>query len=183
MLQGNALDAAILRLPSRPLRGTYFRAMPLQFASDPLGMKRPIFAQRFNVAGGARLLYLAEDQLTCLHEAQLFGSPMVPVALIPVALDLRATVDLRTREVQRILRTNTAELLFNFRSLAPKFQPAPTQVLGEAIAACARIDSFLYESPALAGHADLAIIENALRGLGSSVVVRDPSSGLSARLP
>ena len=183
MLKGNALDAAILRLPSQPLRSTYFRAMPLRFATDPLGVKRPIFAQRFNVAGGARILYLAEDQLTCLHEAQLFGSPIVPVALVPIALDLHAIVDLRTREVQKILRTTRTELLFDFRSLATKFQPAPTQVLGEAVAASARIDGLLYESPALAGDADLAIIEKTLLSLGYSVVVTDSSSGLSARLP
>ncbi len=112
------------------------------------------------------MLYLAEDQVTCLHEAQLFGSPIVSVALISVQFDLRAVVDLRAPAVQKILRTNNAELMFNFRSLPAKLGPAATQMLGEWIAASGRIDGLLYKSPAHAGHADLAIIEGALRGSG-----------------
>ncbi len=182
MLKGTALEAAIRRLPSRPLRDTYFRAMRLAFASDPLGRKRPINAQRFNIGAGARVLYLAEDPVTCLHEAQLYGSPLISVALIPVQLDLRAVVDLRTPTVQKILRTNDAELMFNFRSVAAKAASAATQILGERVAASGRIDGLLYASPAHAGHADLAIIETALSGLGSSAVVTDPG-GVSDRLP
>jgi len=54
VLTGAPLDAAILQLPSRPKRDTYFRATRLIFASDPLGRKRPIDAQRFNLSGSAR---------------------------------------------------------------------------------------------------------------------------------
>jgi len=129
------------------------------------------------------VLYLAADQVTCLHKAQLFGSPLVAVALIPVQFDLRAVVDLRAPAVQKILRTNDAELSFNFRSLPAKSPPSPTQMLGERVAVSRRIDGHLYESPAHAGHTDLAIIESALSGIGSSLVVNDPGGGLSDRLP
>jgi RES domain-containing protein len=183
VLKGSAQDVAIRRLPSRPLRGTYFRAMPLRFASDLLGKKRPIYAQRFNLANGARMLYLAEDQVTCLHEAHLFGSPLIPVALIPVQFDLHSVIDLRAPAVQKILRTSDAELLFNFRSLSATAGPAPTQVFGERVAASGGIDGLLYASAAHAGHTDLAIIEAALSGLGSSLLVSDPGGGLSERLP
>jgi len=182
MLKGRALDAAIRRLPSRPLKAIYFRALPLRFATDPLGKKRPISAQRFNVKNGARVLYLAEDQVTCLHEAQLFGSPLIAAAIIPVQLELRSVVDLRDRINQRILRTNAAELLFNFRSLGMKAPPAATQLLGDGVAASARIDGLIYESPAYPGHNDLAVIESALAVLGSSLVVNDPG-GVADRLP
>jgi len=182
MLKGRALDAAIGQLASRPLRDTYFRAIALRFARDPLGKKRPINAQRFNLANGARILYLAEDQVTCLREAQLFGAPLIPVALIPVELDLRAVVDLRDSQLQKILRTNHAELAFNFRSLGIKAPAAATQILGERVAASGRIDGLIYASPAHPGHKDLAIIESALRVLGSSLAVNDPG-GVSDRLP
>jgi len=180
MLKGAALDAAIRRLPSRPLRDTFFRAIPLRFAADPFGKKQPPYPQRFNLS--ARVLYLAEDQVTCLHETQLLGSPSVPVALIPVQLDLRSVVDLRSFAVQKILRTNDAELMFNFRSLPVKEPPAATQVLGDRIAAGGRIDGLIYESAAHLGRKNLAIIESALSALGSSVVVSDPD-GTSERLP
>jgi hypothetical protein len=64
VLSGAALDEAIRNLPSRPLRNTFFRAMALRFHSDPLGKKRRINAQRFNITGGARVLYLGEDHIT-----------------------------------------------------------------------------------------------------------------------
>ena len=128
------------------------------------------------------MLYLAEDQLTCLHEAQLFGSPLTAVALIPVQLDLKSVVDLRDGAIQKILRTNAAELSFNFRSLGMKAPPAATQFLGERVAASGRIDGLIYESPAYSGHIDLAIIESALSVLGSSLVVNDPG-GVTDRLP
>jgi hypothetical protein len=175
------LDAAIRRLPSRPLKAIYFRAMPLRFAADPLGKSRPINAQRFNLKDGARVLYLAADQVTCLHEAQLFGSPLIAAAVIPVQLDLRAVVDLRDAAVQKTLRTNGAELAFNFRSLGLKAPPAATQLLGERVATCRRIDGLIYESPAYPGHHDLAVIESALGALGSSLMVDDPG-GVSDRL-
>lgn len=65
MLGGGALGRAIASLPTRPRRGTFFRATLLVHARDPLGKARPIIRQRFNVAGGARVLYLGDDPITC----------------------------------------------------------------------------------------------------------------------
>jgi len=101
--------------------------------------------QRFNLAGGARVLYPAKDQVTCLHEAQLFGSPLTSVALIPVQFDLQAVVDLRAPAVEKILHTDDAELWFNFRCLPTTLRPAATQILGERVAASGRIDGLLYD--------------------------------------
>ena len=181
MLTGVALDNAIQQLPSRPQRNTFFRAMALRFHSDPLGRKRPINAQRFNAAGGARVLYLGEDHLTCLQEAQALGWPAISTAIVPIQFDLRAVVDLRDPIVQSALHTNSGELAANFRSLLPG--SALTQSLGERCAAFGRIDGLLYESPARAGKADLAVLEVALSALGSSLTVHDPLNNLHDRLP
>jgi RES domain-containing protein len=183
VLTGAPLDAAILRLPSRPRRDTYFRAMRLTFASDPLGKRRAIVGERFNIAGGARVLYLADDHVTALHEAQAFGFPASSVAIIPVECDLRAVVDLRDPAVQSLLQTNAVELSDNFRSLPSGSALSPTQLLGQRISASLRIDGLIYESPARAGHADLAVVEAALAVLGSCVVVNDPVNKLSDSLP
>jgi RES domain-containing protein len=173
---------AILKLPSRPRRDTYFRATRLIFASDPLGKRRPIVAQRFNLAGGARILYLADDQVTALHEAQAFGFPASSIAIIPVQFDLRAIVDLQDPAVHQLLRTDAIELSANFRS-SPMGAPVPTQLLGERVAASLRIDALLYKSPARSGHVNLAVFEAALNSLGSSLVVNDPNNKLSDLLP
>jgi RES domain-containing protein len=182
VLKGRALEAAIRRLPSRPLRDIFFRATPLEFASDPLGRRRPINAQRFNLKNGARILYLAGDQITSLDEAQLFGFPPVSAALIAIQVNLRAVVDLRNPVVQRILYTDDAELSFNFRSLGLKASATPTQMFGERVAVINRIDGLIYESPAHVGHKNIAIIESAPSVLGSSLLVNDPG-GVSDQLP
>ncbi len=127
MLTGAPLDSAILKLPSRPRRDTYFRATRLIFASDPLGKQRPIVAQRFNFAAGARVLYLADDQVTALNEAQAFGFPASSIAIIPVQFDLRAVVDLRDPAVHKLLRTDAVELslsTFDLHPLALRHPPS-----------------------------------------------------------
>ena len=108
MLTGALLDTAIQQLISRPFRHTFFRAMPLRYARDPLGKRRPIVAQRFNLADGARVLYLAENQVTCLYEIQAFGWPPSATVIVPVQFNLKAVVDLRHPKVQAVLYTNSA---------------------------------------------------------------------------
>lgn len=179
MLTGALLDNALQQLISRPFRHTFFRAMPLRYARDPLGKRRPIVAQRFNLAGGARVLYLAEDQVTCLHEIQAFGWPPSATVIVPVQFDLKAVVDLRDPKVQAVLHTNSAELALNFRSSAP----AATQVLGERCAASGRIDGLLFDSPAMPGKANLAVFEASLTKLGSFLAVNDPNNNLVDSLP
>lgn len=181
MLSGVPLDHAIQQLNSRPFRHTFFRATPLRYAQDPLGKRRPIVAQRFNVAGGARVLYLADDQVTCLHEIQAFGWPASATVIVPVQFDLKAVVDLRDPNVQTVLQTNSAEIAMNFRSVTSR--PAPTQLLGERCAASGRIDGLLFDSPAMPGKADLAVLEVALSLLGSALAVNDPANNLFDSLP
>jgi RES domain-containing protein len=183
VLIGASLDAAILQLPSRPQRNTSFRAVRLAFASDPLGKRRPIVGGRFNIAGGARVLYLADDQITALHEAQAFGFPASSIAIVPVECNLHAVVDLRDPGAQALLHTNHLELSANFRSLAPGSPPSPTQLLGERVSASLRIDGLIYDSSARPGHTNLALIEAALKALGSFAAVNDPNNKLFDSLP
>ena len=181
MLTGVALDNAIRQLISRPFRHTFFRAMPLRYAGDPLGKRRPIVAQRFNLAGGARVLYLAEAQVTSLQEIQAFGWPPTATAIVPVQFDLKAVVDLRDPNVQAILQTNSAEIALNFRSITTG--PAATQVLGERCCASRQIDGLIFESPAMPRKANLAVFETALILLRSSLVVNDADNNLFDSLP
>lgn len=183
MLSGGRLGAVIASLPTRPRRGTFFRATPFIHAGDPLGKLRPINRQRFNVAGGARVLYLGDDPFTCLYEAQALGFPASSTTIVPVQFALNAVVDLTNPAVLRMLRTTRVALQFNFRSLPLGAPPADSQVLGEACAASGRIDGLFYESPARPGAFDLAVIERTLASLGSALIVNDPSNALHDALP
>jgi hypothetical protein len=100
---------------------------------------------------------------------------------VPVQFNLKAVVDLREPETQKLLDTDADELRINFRASGPR--AAPTQILGERCAVWGGIDGFLYESAALAGNADLAVFESALRALGSSLRVFDPINKLHDKLP
>ena len=88
---------------------------------------------RGEVSRVKNLLYLADDQLTCLHEIQAFGWSPSATAIVPVQFDLKAVVNLRDPNVQTVLQTNPMEIRMNFGSITSR--PAPTQLLGERCAA------------------------------------------------
>jgi len=183
LLSGAQLDAAIRKVVSRPKRDTFYRAMLAKHVNDPLGKQRPINANRFNVAGGARVLYFAGQITTALHEVQAFGFPQRSVAIVPVQVDLRAVVDLHDWNTLAILQLTKNELSANFRSSGPGASPTPTQELGECAAASGCVDGFLFESLALPGAINLAVFEANLRGLSASLSVNDPANNLHATLP
>lgn len=68
----------------------------------------------------------------------------------------------------------------NFRSVTSG--PAATQMLGERCAASTRIAGLLFDSPAMPGRANLAVLKAALNLLEASFVVNDPAN-LFASLP
>jgi RES domain-containing protein len=183
MIGAAALRALIAHHPSRPLRNTYFRAMGLRHHADPLGRGRPIARQRFNVENGARILYVGDDPITCLHEVQAFGFPVTSIAIVPVQLELNAVLDLRDAALRHELAITEEDVAFNFRAEPRGSPPTDMERLGEALAASRRADGLLYESLARPGSACLAILEAGVAALGSTVAVRDPQNALAARLP
>jgi len=182
LIRGAQLRNQLKALKVRPLSGTFFRAVLLKFSQDPLGRRRSIIAQRFNVARGARVLYLADTHETALHEVRAFGFPLKSFAIVPVQVTLSAVIDLQDLKLRRAIRLSKRELGMNFRSLRGRTL-APTQELGEACAACHRVDGLLYPSLARRGATNLAILEAGLKPLGGLVVVNDAANKLHDRLP
>ena len=183
MLSGAHLDATIRQLISRPKRDLFYRAMLLKDANDPLDKQRPIRANRFNVANGARVLYLAQTVDTALHEVQAFGFPARSVTIVPVQVDLQAVVDLRDASIQTALQLNTNDLAVNFRTVRPGSTPTATQQLGERAAASGAVDGFIFESLAYPGTINLAVFEANLTRSGSSLTENDPANNLYDTLP
>jgi RES domain-containing protein len=183
VLSGAQLDAAIRQIVSRPERDLFYRAMLLKHAHDPLGKKRPIRANRFNVANGARVLYLAQTVDTALHEVQAFGFPPTSVTIVPVQVDLHAVVDLRDANTLATLQLTSHDLSVNFRTVLSGAPPALTQDLGERAAASGAVDGFIFESLAHPGTVNLAVFEANLRRLNSSLTVNDPANNLYDTLP
>ena len=184
MLTGQALQQALATVSSRPLRAIYFRATPLLYANDPLGKNRGrssrLPANRFNLAGGARVLYLADTHQTCAAEAQAVGGASFAIATIPVHVTLQAVLDLQDPATLAALALTPPQIAINFRL---NTQPTPTQALGEACAKYGTIDGILYKSLTPTGGICLAVIEKNLRAGASSLIVSDPRSKLSDQLP
>jgi len=180
MIDVAALRALVPKLMSRPMRDIFFRSMRLVHHPDPLGRKRPIKAQRFNTKDGARVLYLGDDQTTCLHEVQAFGMPASSVAIVPVQLQLNAVLDLHAVRSRLLVKTTDIELNFRRGSAAP---PTDMQVLGEELSGSRVVDGLLYPSVARPGSTCLALFEAGVIALGSAVEVNDPANGLNDRLP
>lgn len=183
MLHGTQLDAAVRTLVSRPLRKIFFRAMLLKFSDDPLGKRRPIRRNRFNIDNGARVLYLAEFIPTALMEIQAFGFPPSAVAIVPVEVELQAVVDLRDPAIQSALHLSASSLAMNFRTVPLGGTPTESQELGECAAVSRVIDGFLYESLATPGSVNLAVFENNLVLRQSSLAVNDSANNLYESLP
>lgn len=182
MLRGAQLDTAIRTVVSRPRRDIFYRAMPLKYGHDPLGKQRPIRQNRFNTDNGARVLYLAQTLQTALTEVQAFGFPPHAVAIVPVQVDLQAVIDLRDANTLATLQLSPVELAINFRT-ALLGTTTVTQDLGECAAASGIVDGIIYESLAVPGAINLAVIEANLSGLMSSVSVNDPANNLHDTLP
>lgn len=180
------LVAALTQLhkTSRWLRSTFYRSYPLRYWGDPLGKGRGrppgpgLAAQRYNVAGGARVLYLGETVDICLAETQYFGLPSLQFATVPVRVWLNGLLDLTHPETAQALGLAPADLAANFRLLP---NPVPTQEIGEACAQHRLFDGILYDSVALPpsqpkGGRCLAVIEGNLRA-GAHVEADDPDPG------
>lgn len=183
MHSGAQLDAAIRLVVSRPKRDLFYRAMLLKHANDPLGKQRPIRANRFNIANGARVLYLAETIDTALDEVQAFGFPARAVTIVPVQIDLKAIVDLRDVNTRTTLQLTANDLSVNFRAVRPGAPPTLAQALGERTAASGCVDGLIFESLARPGAVNLAVFEANLRNLSSSITVNDPTNNLHDTLP
>lgn len=174
MLTGAALDNALVnKVITRPDAVQYFRAMPVAWAFDPLGRGRPIADMRFNQAGGARVLYVGQDPVVCLHEAQALGFPAAGSFCVPVEIRLDAILDLRDAATRAALGLKTTDVQLNFRGLNAAGTVTDTQTLGERCVASKVIDGVYYPSVAKKGSSCLAVFEANLRPGKTHVVVRE----------
>ncbi len=182
MLRGAALENALRRLPTRPLRGTFFRAVPIEHQRTPLGHAPVMLANRFNLLAGAHVLYLGADAHVCVDEVQVHAVPARPTVIFPVEFDLKAVADLHDPDVLATLALTPDDVTFNFRSLGPRGRHV-TQLLGECCASMRCVDGLLFPSAAQAGGRALAVLEACLAALGSSLTVHRPGGRVWQRLP
>lgn len=144
------------RLTSRPLTGTWFRALRLKHWATRLSSDHSRFStSRFSAATQTmplfRIVSLAANHQVALHEARaLLGNPNSPVSntqgswvVLSLEVLLDNVVDLTVASEQRLISTNHAELTGNWLNFPGV---APTQELGEALYRRPGVEGFIYPS-------------------------------------
>jgi RES domain-containing protein len=198
--------AACAGLPPAPLTGTWFRAIQPQHWSTSLQTAQTRTTRgRFNSGTAANpgfeVLYLAENPMVALFEAQaLFGS-LLPGGLVAhprqawitinVDVVLQAVADLTDVAAQNALQTSAQELTGDWdgyeqrtplTSVTGPTGQAPTQALGAALFAVPALEGFQVVSAKLPYHRNLVVFPQKLR-TGSQVRFIHPATGQRHTIP
>ena len=190
MLEGQALEDALLGLRVEEAQGVAFRVIPAQYHVTALSgigsLKR---GGRFNPKGLLEALYLSESPITALQEveaimqtsAKLMGLKVGPKTLLSVEYSLQKLLDLTDSNIQAALQTSTEELTAPWLLKQTGASFAPTQQLGLAVAASG-VEALMSSSSKNPDAANLVIYPHNLLQ-GSSLRVFDESGFIDATLP
>jgi len=193
----NLHPQVLAQLPSGPPGQTvWYRAIQPQHWGTALQTNQTKgVPSRFNPGAQIALLYLAEDPMVALFEAQaLLGSPLRAGGVVPnprsawttinVTVTLSNVAHLVRRRARRILDMSAQELTgdwlgYRSRTTATSVrgagQPAPTQHLGSALHAAGF--EGLETISARVPHAKILAVFPSLLDPNSSVVFDHPSTG------
>jgi RES domain-containing protein len=191
VLPAGNLAAVVARLPTRSLDGVAFRLIHARYAATALSAIGALqWGGRYNGPHAFEALYLADSPMTALREVEalvqtaagLLGVKGPPRILLSVEYTLGAVADLTDEVIQADLATNSEELCAPWRPLNAQGRLAPTQELGAAIHATARIEALKVPSARDRTAHNLVIFPDRLMA-GSLVRVYDDSGLIDARLP
>jgi hypothetical protein len=178
-------------VPTQPERGTWYRAIQVQYLGTPLQTFRTAGAPtRFNEGNRQfEILYFADNHQVALYEVQaMLGSPLYGVTLpnpyltwtiLNVQVQLFEVVDLTNTNNQAMVQTSAQELTGDWRSyqlrgptmpIPQPTGPAPTQQLGAALYGVAPIEGFLTLSARVPTQRILAVFPQKLVPGGKSFV-------------
>ncbi len=158
-------------IPAAPLRGSFFRGVPLAHIGIPLSAIGSIRrGGRYNAKGTFEVSYFADRPDNSLREVGMLvdddGTPIaVPspsFIVCTVNVRLQHVVDLRDAEKCRRLDVRLDELVSAWRPIVAQGNVPMTHTLG-TVARDAGIEALLVPSAKYAGSTNLAIIRDRLR--------------------
>ena len=155
-------------LPTRPVTGTWYRALQFQYMGAPLSASHtPAVASRFSEGSNSlppyELMYFAETHQVALFEVgAMVGSPIDPYGPLPhprhsqgiinVDVVLHSVVDLTEEAAQTTIDMTAQELTgdwryYSVRSIRASVHgpngAAPTQALGAALFGLPGLEGFI----------------------------------------
>lgn len=195
-------------LATRPLTGTWYRAIQLKFWDSLVATAHTAtIPGRFNAGNSTRpgfeILYFGEDHQVILFEVQaLLGSPYPGTNYVPnpsghwviinVQVQLGLVADLTLVSQRRLIDTTVQELTGDWRGYAlrdphsrltdPYWTNVPTQRLGHALHDVQGLECFLTYSARVATRRNLVAFPRKLRS-GSFVRFENPITGQTHTIP
>jgi RES domain-containing protein len=168
-------------IPGAPLRGFFFRVVPLAYIATPLSALGSLGGGRYNAAATFQIYYVTEKPDVTLYETRIIDAalpphPVRPTILFTVEANLQHVVDLTDAATCAALGVTTAELLVNWKEELLAGNVPITQDVG-AGAREADIEALIVPSARVDGAKNLAIIVDRLRA-GSSLKI-DPKDGFA----
>ena len=188
MLEPTQLRAALETFERRPLTGTAFRMVRLEYVGSPLSaigaFKR---GGRYNPRGVFEAMYLADTPFTALREVRavvetasgLVGVRTGPSLLLSIDYVLQSVLDLTEPASHKMLETSLEELLAPWLPATLAGGIAPTQQLGLTARDLETVEALLVPSAQDPRASNLAVFPDRMR-TGSSLRVYDQSGTVDA---
>ena len=186
MKSPSALRKILLRVDLHVLSQHFSHIAQYRYRKSLLSVKgAKAFPGRYHRKGGAPALYFADTPLTAIYEVDravdLGGIQLAGLAnpgiLITVNFELSDVLDLTDPAIVNLLGTSHQELTGSWLT----FDPAPTQLLGEAAHECGRIVAIKAPSAAnrKGGNAtNLVVFRDRLDRQRHRMLIHDPQNWL-----
>jgi RES domain-containing protein len=178
MISERRLERVLSSLAGSTQRGTFFRSIDLQWLlqGTPLSaIGSRLLGGRYNRKGKFEALYIADSQVTALHETEavfqaagrVVGVRQPPRVMLSLDYSLQHVVDLRGPHVLKSLDITLDDLTRPWKLAQADDRPVLTQRIGAASRAV-DIEGLLVPSARVDGGTNLVIFPDRLRE-GSSV--------------
>jgi RES domain-containing protein len=173
---------AVLATLGSAVRGSFFRAVPLQFQATPLSAIGSVTSGgRYNPREGFEVLYLGENPDTVIREIRFMvrdpaGQEIAirkqPQIMMTIEYDLQHVANLTDPTVLRRLHVTRKSLLGEWADIVDAGNVPVTHTLGRAALAVG-LEGLIVPSARHRGASNLAVIPQNLRA-GSFVQIYDP---------
>jgi RES domain-containing protein len=168
------LTRAFERIPGTPLRGFFFRAVPLTYVTTPLSAIGSISGGRYNASNAFLIYYVTEKPDVTLRETNIIirgvrPAPIRPTVLFTINAVLEHVVDLTRDDVRDELRITANELLIDWKKELLAGNTPVTHQIGAA-ARAANVEALLVPSARIAGAKNLAILVDRMRATSSLTI-------------
>jgi RES domain-containing protein len=171
----------IFRTLGEQHRGSFVRAVPLEYQNSPLSAVGSLGGGRYNRAGTFEMLYLGENADTIARETRLIvldkdgndaARPQPPKIIMTVKYELQRVTDLTNPDILELLGVDASSLILEWTHIVKAGRTPFTQHIGAAAAAVG-LEGLIVPSMRHAGKTNVNVIKDNML-VGSAVWIHEP---------